>query len=309
MKKVIGIGETILDILFKDNQPMKAVPGGSVFNSIISLGRMGASVIFVSEVGSDRVGDIVIDSLLDSGVDASYIYRYDDAKSPVSLAFLDNNNDAEYIFHKGAPATHLDVEFPNIEADDIVIMNKCLCRNSTECTNYPRDLGCLFMGKTTRKISRRHCREVTRQEAIEHIDKCAEAGLIHIMGRNKMDSVWMGVGPNEELLTVCNCCPCCCLWRVYPDLSDTIQNDFFKLPGVSIQLDVDDCVGCGKCQEVCFAKCIEIENSKAVIDENICIGCGQCSNNCPTNAIKLIYDKKDVESVFDKINSLVNIKS
>jgi ferredoxin len=165
------------------------------------------------------------------------------------------------------------------------------------------------MGKTTRKISRRHCREVTRQEAIEHIDKCAEAGLIHIMGRNKMDSVWMGVGPNEELLTVCNCCPCCCLWRVYPDLSDTIQNDFFKLPGVSIQLDVDDCVGCGKCQEVCFAKCIEIENSKAVIDENICIGCGQCSNNCPTNAIKLIYDKKDVESVFDKINSLVNIKS
>ena len=63
MKKVIGIGETILDILFKDNQPMKAVPGGSVFNSIISLGRMGANVIFVSEVGSDRVGDIVIDSL------------------------------------------------------------------------------------------------------------------------------------------------------------------------------------------------------------------------------------------------------
>ena len=121
MKKVIGIGETILDILFKDNQPMKAVPGGSVFNSIISLGRMGASVIFVSEVGCDRVGNIVVDSLVDSGVDASYIYRYDDAKSPVSLAFLDKNNDAEYIFHKGAPATHLDIEFPNIEADDIVI--------------------------------------------------------------------------------------------------------------------------------------------------------------------------------------------
>ena len=195
------------------------------------------------------------------------------------------------------------------EADDIVIMNKCLCRNSTECTDYPRDLGCIFLGKTTRKISKRHCREVTREEAMEHIDKCAEAGLIHIMGRNKMDSVWMGVGPNEELLTICNCCPCCCLWRVYPNLSDTIQNDFYKLPGVSVQLDVDDCVGCGKCKEVCFAKCITIENGKAKVDDDICIGCGQCSNNCPTNAIKLIYDKKDVNSVFDKINSLVNIKS
>ena len=37
MRKVIGIGETILDILFKDEQPTAAVPGGSVFNGIISL--------------------------------------------------------------------------------------------------------------------------------------------------------------------------------------------------------------------------------------------------------------------------------
>ena len=121
MKKVIGIGETILDILFKDNKPMKAVPGGSVFNSIISLGRMGVGAVLVSEVGNDRVGDIIIESLVDSGVDASYIYRYDDAKSPVSLAFLDKNNDAGYIFHKDVPSLHLDMEFPEIEPDDIVI--------------------------------------------------------------------------------------------------------------------------------------------------------------------------------------------
>lgn len=150
MKKVIGIGETILDILFKDNQPMKAVPGGSVFNSIISLGRMGASAVFVSEVGNDRVGNIVVDSLVDSGVDASYIYRYDDAKSPVSLAFLDKNNDAEYIFHKGAPATHLDIEFPNIEADDIVIygsyfvLNPLLRNKVKSFLEYARSRGAIL---------------------------------------------------------------------------------------------------------------------------------------------------------------------
>ena len=44
MRKVIGIGETILDILFKDSQPTAAVPGGSVFNGIISLGRLGLNV-------------------------------------------------------------------------------------------------------------------------------------------------------------------------------------------------------------------------------------------------------------------------
>ena len=41
MSKVIGIGETVFDILFKNNQPVKAVPGGSVYNSIISLGQRG----------------------------------------------------------------------------------------------------------------------------------------------------------------------------------------------------------------------------------------------------------------------------
>ena len=40
-QRVIGIGETVLDILFKDNQPQKAIPGGSAFNSIVSLGRAG----------------------------------------------------------------------------------------------------------------------------------------------------------------------------------------------------------------------------------------------------------------------------
>ena len=57
MRKVIGIGETILDIVFKNNQPTKAVPGGSVFNGLISLGRAGVDATLISEVGNDRVGD------------------------------------------------------------------------------------------------------------------------------------------------------------------------------------------------------------------------------------------------------------
>lgn len=194
------------------------------------------------------------------------------------------------------------------DANDIVIMNKCLCRRSTNCTDYPQDLGCVFIGKTTKKISRKHCREATRQEAIEHLDKCEDAGLIHIMGRNKIDSIWMNVRPNEELLTICNCCPCCCLWRVYPNLSDTIQNDFYKLPGVSVACDEKSCIGCGKCIEVCFGNAITIKDNVALVDENICIGCGQCSKHCPTNAMKLSYEKSDVDFVFNKINSLVNYK-
>lgn len=41
MRKVIGMGETIMDIIFHGAQPTAAVPGGSSFNSIISIGRAG----------------------------------------------------------------------------------------------------------------------------------------------------------------------------------------------------------------------------------------------------------------------------
>ena len=68
MAKVIGIGETVFDILFKNNVPVSAVPGGSVYNSIISLGRCGVNAEFISEVGDDRIGNIILDHLRDSGV-------------------------------------------------------------------------------------------------------------------------------------------------------------------------------------------------------------------------------------------------
>ena len=73
MSRVIGIGETVFDILFKNGQPVKAVPGGSVYNSIISLGRVGADALFISEVGDDRIGEMILSHLRDSGVDASSV--------------------------------------------------------------------------------------------------------------------------------------------------------------------------------------------------------------------------------------------
>ena len=121
MRKVIGIGETILDIIFKGDQPIGAVPGGSVFNGVISLGRAGVSAAFISETGNDRVGRKIIQFLEDNHVDASSINVYPESKSPVSLAFLNEQNDAEYIFYKDHPHDRLDFVLPEIAPDDIVM--------------------------------------------------------------------------------------------------------------------------------------------------------------------------------------------
>ncbi len=121
MRKVIGIGETVLDIIFKDNKPVEAVPGGSAFNAIISLGRCGLNVSFISEAGHDRVGDYIMDFLKDNHVDVSNVSSFQGSKSPISLAFLDDGNEAEYLFYKNHPNDHLDFTFPDIHPDDIVL--------------------------------------------------------------------------------------------------------------------------------------------------------------------------------------------
>ena len=70
------------------------------------------------------------------------------------------------------------------EAEDIVIMHKCLCRSSANCEDYPQDFGCIFIGPATRKIASKYGRTATVEEALAHVDKADELGLSHVIGRN-----------------------------------------------------------------------------------------------------------------------------
>ena len=129
MRKVIGIGETVLDIIFRDDQPIHAVPGGSTFNAIISLGRCGVNTTFISETGNDHVGRMIIKFLKENGCNADSVNVYADSKSPLSLAFLNEKNDADYIFYKDHPNDRLDFTFPDVQADDLVLFGSYYALN------------------------------------------------------------------------------------------------------------------------------------------------------------------------------------
>lgn len=121
MRKIIGIGETILDILFKGGIASTSVPGGSTFNSMISLGRMGIPSCFISEIGDDAVGRIVRTFLRANGVDDNYLTEYPERKSPISLAFLDDHNNATYSFYKDSFGSRTDWQCPTVDRDDIIL--------------------------------------------------------------------------------------------------------------------------------------------------------------------------------------------
>lgn len=87
MRKVIGIGETILDIIFRNEQPSAAVPGGSVFNGIVSLSRTGVPVCFISETGNDHVGNIILRFMRDNHISTDYVNVFPDGNRPFRLPF------------------------------------------------------------------------------------------------------------------------------------------------------------------------------------------------------------------------------
>ena len=129
MTRIIGIGETVFDILFKDDQPQKAVPGGSTFNSIVSLGRAGMNCTMVTETGGDHVGDLICNYLKENGVSSEYVCRHENVKSHISLAFLDEHNDAQYVFYKDHASVTLDGNLPTFSKDDIVLFGSFFAIN------------------------------------------------------------------------------------------------------------------------------------------------------------------------------------
>jgi len=192
------------------------------------------------------------------------------------------------------------------KSDKIFIMNFCLCRRSNKCQEYPISKGCIFVGRGTQSIPPEYGHFASSEEACNYIDECSELGLVHIIGRNKLDSIWLNTHNKRDLMTICNCCPCCCLWNMARDIDPLISATFRRVEGASVELDTSKCIGCGICYEQCFVRAISLANGKCSIDQGSCRACGRCTEACPADAITIGFDPGVVESETGRILSLVN---
>lgn len=98
---VVCCGEALIDMLpttdADGNACSRPVAGGAVFNTAIALGRLGVPAGFLAGLSTDFLGQQLVDTLLESGVDAQFCPRTD---SPTTLAFVRLvNGDAEYAFY------------------------------------------------------------------------------------------------------------------------------------------------------------------------------------------------------------------
>jgi len=83
----------------------------------------------LTEVGGDHVGDIICNFLVDNGVSSEYVCRHENAKSHITLAFLNEYNDAQYLFYKDHASVWLDGNVPQLGKDDVVLFGSFFAIN------------------------------------------------------------------------------------------------------------------------------------------------------------------------------------
>ena len=120
MRKIIAIGESVLDTIYENGQPTQAFVGGRIANAAASLGLLGLPVSMVSECCTDIVGDTIINFFKHHNVDVKSVDRFTDGATAFSAIFMDQ--DGKHIVNYGKyPDDRFDVVWPRIDENDIVI--------------------------------------------------------------------------------------------------------------------------------------------------------------------------------------------
>lgn len=182
------------------------------------------------------------------------------------------------------------------ESSSRVILNECICRRGMKCKDYPIGFGCIFLGDSTKPmVDRGLAKSATVDEALAHLDKAVEMGLVCHCVWVEIESYFMGIDPKDhhKLMEICLCCPCCCVGlqnfhKLGPEFMKRFSNLGWK------PASTEGCTSCGKCATLCPMKAITVNEDSITISEE-CIGCGICASKCPQKAIimKQIAPMKD----------------
>jgi ferredoxin len=187
------------------------------------------------------------------------------------------------------------------------IMNKCLCRSAHGCREFPPNHGCIFIGKGARGIVKNGIgREASIEEALAHIDKGVDLGLIGQALWVEVERFMMSLEREKDSahwLEICFCCPCCCgTFRMIKSTNLTDIRSRFHSIGWKANVK-QDCIRCHECIDRCPVNAISAKGDSIIIDAEKCLGCGFCAARCPQGAIKLGLEEKLLGNVQDYFSS------
>jgi len=171
------------------------------------------------------------------------------------------------------------------------LVNACPCRYEFELLNKgcgkPLDV-CSAMGwLADLAIEKGLARRVSKEEFLEAKARATDAGLVH-MTDNLRDP-----------LQVCSCCTCCCsglrMIKNYNIPSVIAKSNFEAV------VDVEKCLLCEKCVNICPMDAILVEEKSVKIDYTRCIGCGVCVIKCDKAKAMGLRERKYYKRPSDNI--------
>ncbi len=164
-----------------------------------------------------------------------------------------------------------------IDKYDPISVGTCFCRHAAalrdeDTHDLPMDV-CMSFGPTAEYgLAHLGGRRVTKEEAMQILDRSEAAGLVH-MSRNT----------TENIDFICNCdrWHCEVITRVLRESRPAL---FFN-SGFKPAFDPDKCTACGTCLDRCPAAALVLEADVPEVDLDRCFGCAACATGCPDDAI------------------------
>jgi len=120
-RRIFALGESLLDLVYQNNSDFRAVPGGSMLNASVSLGRMDADVYLISEFGQDKAGQLIKSFLQENKVNTDHCSLNLGHKTSLALAFLDKEQKASYSFYHDTPENIDSENLPTFKKEDILL--------------------------------------------------------------------------------------------------------------------------------------------------------------------------------------------
>ncbi len=119
MKKVLCIGEVLIDLVSTDGENYLKKPGGAPANVAVAISKLGGVSYFLGAVGKDNFGDYLKAVLVENNVNTSYMSSL--GKTTLALVSIDKNGERSFDFYRGSDADYdLDVENIKVSNDYII---------------------------------------------------------------------------------------------------------------------------------------------------------------------------------------------
>lgn len=138
MKKIVVLGSINMDLVtFCERAPIggetllgkefRQIPGGKGANQAVAMGKLGAEVTMLGKVGTEGMGDILLSSMKNDGVDVSRIEKVEGVSTGIAKIVVEDNGQNRIIVVPGTNGL-VDVEYVERNLDAIAEADILVCQ-------------------------------------------------------------------------------------------------------------------------------------------------------------------------------------